>query len=38
MNKNISLYEALCGFVFEIKNLDGEVISIATAPGEVINH
>ena len=38
INKQITLLEALTGFVFEIKHLDDEVVSIGTAPGEVIKH
>jgi DnaJ-class molecular chaperone len=38
ISKSITLLEALCGFVIEVKHLDNEVLSIATAPGEVIKH
>lgn len=36
--KKISLLEALTGFTMEIKQLDGTILKVATAPGEVISH
>lgn len=36
--KKISLLEALTGVTMDIKHLDGKVHTIATAPGEVLNH
>lgn len=36
--KKISLLEALTGVTMEIKHLDGKSHTIATAPGEVLNH
>ena len=38
MNKKISLLEALTGFNFEIKHLDGTKILIAPEQGEIINN
>jgi DnaJ family protein A protein 2 len=34
--KHISLKEALCGCAFNVKHLDGRMIRITSAPGEVI--
>jgi DnaJ homolog subfamily A member 2 len=36
--KKISLLEALTGVTMDIKHLDGNARTIATAPGEVLNH
>lgn len=36
--KNISLYEALTGTVFQIDHLDGTKLNVTTPPGEVITH
>lgn len=38
LEKSITLLEALTGFVFAIKHLDGRVIKIATMPGEIISN
>ena len=38
VEKKISLLEALTGFTMEIKQLDGTILKIATAPGDVISH
>ena len=38
MKKDISLYEALVGFKFNIEQLDGNVVTITTGPGEIIRH
>jgi len=37
LDKVITLKEALCGFTFKIKWLGGNVINVATLPGEVIS-
>ncbi|GFH11068.1 uncharacterized protein HaLaN_06502 [Haematococcus lacustris] len=36
LEKRISLRDALCGVGFHIKHLDGRVLKVVTAPGEVI--
>lgn len=36
MSKKITLLEALCGFKFNIKQLDGRVLVVGCEPGEVI--
>ena len=36
MRKNITLAEALIGFEFKLKHLDGSVYNIYTAKGEVL--
>jgi DnaJ homolog subfamily A member 2 len=36
VSKNLSLNEALCGFVWKIKHLDGRDVVIKSKPGEVI--
>jgi len=38
ITKKITLLQALTGFTFEIKHLDGKMFSVATMPGEVIAH
>jgi len=38
IEKKISLLEALTGFHFSLKMLDGTNLIVATAPGEVISH
>jgi DnaJ family protein A protein 2 len=38
IEKKISLLEALTGLTMEIKQLDGTILKIATAPGDVISH
>lgn len=38
MEKKITLLEALTGFTLEVKHLDGAILKIATAPGDVISH
>jgi DnaJ-class molecular chaperone len=38
MEKKISLSEALTGFTFSVKHLDGSKLEVATMPGEVISH
>merc|ERR1711988_1049975 len=35
MEKNISLREALCGYDFTIKHLDGRILHCQAAPGEL---
>jgi len=37
LEKKISLLEALTGFNFALKHLDGESITIASNPGEIIS-
>jgi DnaJ family protein A protein 2 len=34
--KEVSLNQALCGFTWNVKHLDGRVLIIKTKPGEVI--
>jgi DnaJ family protein A protein 2 len=36
MEKELSLYEALCGFSFTIKHLDGRTLVVRSNPGDVI--
>ena len=36
MEKSITLLEALCGFKFNIKQLDGRVLCVGCEPGEII--
>jgi DnaJ family protein A protein 2 len=36
MNKEISLKEALCGFSFEIKYINGKIYTIHNQPGNII--
>eukprot|EP01090_Pellita_catalonica_P022155 TRINITY_DN84_c0_g1_i1.p1 TRINITY_DN84_c0_g1~~TRINITY_DN84_c0_g1_i1.p1 ORF type:complete len:393 (+),score=70.97 TRINITY_DN84_c0_g1_i1:140-1318(+) len=36
IEKDITLYEALCGFKFTIKHLDGRVLVVSSTEGEVI--
>ena len=36
IEKSISLVEALTGFNFEIKHLDGEKLSISSNPGDIL--
>jgi len=36
MEKEINLYEALCGFTFSITHLDGRVLLVKSNPGEII--
>jgi hypothetical protein len=36
IEKNISLVEALCGFEMEITQLDGRILIVRSAPGDVI--
>jgi DnaJ homolog subfamily A member 2 len=36
VSKNLSLNEALCGFVWKLKHLDGREVIIKSKPGEVI--
>ena len=38
IDKKISLLEALSGFNFEVKFLDGTQLVIATPPGDIISH
>ena len=38
IEKKISLLEALTGFYFDVKHLDGTKLTVATAPGEIISH
>jgi len=38
MEKDITLYEALCGFHFTVTHLDERVLSVKSTPGEVIKH
>lgn len=38
MEKKISLLEALTGYTFEFKHLDGKKIKVTTLPGEIISH
>ena len=38
MKKDISLYEALVGFKFNVEQLDGNIVTINTAPGEIVRH
>ena len=38
IDKNISLIEALSGFSFNIKHLNGNNITVETPKGEIINH
>ena len=36
MDKTITLLEALCGFNFNIKQLDGRMLAVGVEPGEII--
>lgn len=36
--RKITLLEALTGFWMDIKQLDGSILKVATAPGDVISH
>jgi len=36
MKKTISLTDALCGCTFTVEHLDGRVLAISTAPGQVV--
>lgn len=36
MEKEITLYEALCGFSFTITHLDGRILLVKSKPGEII--
>ena len=38
MKMDVSLYEALSGFKFNIDMLDGATVTVETAPGEIIKH
>jgi DnaJ family protein A protein 2 len=38
IDKKITLLEALTGYNFEIKHLDGTVITISTPPKDIIAH
>jgi len=38
MKKKVSLYEALVGFKFNVEQLDNNLITVTTAPGEIIQH
>ena len=38
LKKKISLYEALVGFKFNVEQLDNNLITVTTAPGEIIQH
>lgn len=38
IKKKISLYEALVGFKFNVEQLDGHLVTVTTAPGEIIQH
>jgi DnaJ family protein A protein 2 len=38
ITKKISLYEALVGFKFNVEQLDGNLVTVTTAPGEIIKH
>jgi len=38
LNKNISLKEALCGFSFDLKYIDGRVFKITNGSGHIVTH
>ena len=38
MKKKISLYESLVGFKFNIEQLDNNIVTVETEPGEIIHH
>ena len=38
IQKSITLLEALTGFTFEFKHLDGKKIKVTTLPGDIIAH
>lgn len=38
ITKKISLYEALVGFKFNVEQLDGNLVTVSTAPGEIIKN
>jgi len=36
MEKEISLKQALCGFEFPVKHLDGRILKVSSKPGEIV--
>lgn len=38
MERNITLYDALAGFKFQITHLDGRQVVISTPPGKIVNN
>lgn len=38
MKKRISLYESLVGFKFNVEQLDNNIVTVETEPGEILHH